>query len=230
MNFNPSAPGAIPAPAPVHSDGPPPDAVVAMAEAHLRELGEMRAIGMRHLRNTEDDTPRDGKPLPSKASQWAAFNAMSKAVRQIMALEQEIIGLRDKRIQTARTDWMKRKADTVRQSVIRSIDKAHPQLARPRREGLLNDLFSDYRAFANGNIRDLIEEICKTLGITPDLTLWDEPQPASDIALPEGPKWVVPANGEKPYTVVTTPSGMRKRVEYDSPHIERHANGPPEAG
>jgi hypothetical protein len=101
---------------------------------------------------------------------------------------------------------------------------------RPKRERLLADLFSDYRDFAKGNVRDLIADICKTLGIAADLSLWDEPQSEADITLPEGLKWVMPANGEKPYTVVTNPDGIRWHMEFDSPHVERRINSPPQPG
>ncbi len=230
MPLDRTIPGAIPVPPPIHSDGPHADPQVALAEAHLRELAEMRAIGMRHLRDTEVDHKRDGRDPPSKAAQMRAYDSISKSIRQIMALEQEIIGLREKRVRFVTDAWARQKANTVKASVGRSLEKAKPQLGSPGRERLLADLFSDYRKFANGNIRDLIEDICKTLGITADLSLWDEPQPGADISLREGFEWVVPANGEKPYTVMTSSGGGRTRVPFDSDHIERHANGPPPSG
>jgi len=204
--------------------------MVALTEIHLRELAEMRAIGMRHLRDTEVEHKRDGRDPPSKIAQMKAYDAVGRSVRQIMALEQEIIGLREKRIQFVKNEWMKRKAGAVRASVERSIDKAKPDLDRPRRERLLADLFVDYRKFADGNIRDLIEGICKTLGITADLSLWDEPQPEADISLREGFKWVVPANGEKPYTILISSDGVRNRIPFDSVHIEGLASRPPGPG
>ena len=227
MPLDQTAPGAIPVLPPIHSDGPHADVQVALTEIHLRELAEMRAIGMRHLRDTEVEHKRDGRDPPSRAAQWKAYDALSKSVRQIMALEQEIIGLRDRRIRFVKTEWLKQKAGAVRASVERSVEKAKPEIDRRGRERLLADLFVDYRKFADGNIRDIIEGICKTLGITADLSLWDEPQPDADITLREGFKWVVPANGEKPYTVVTSPSGISTRLPFDSQHIERRANAPP---
>ena len=91
--------------------------MVALTEVHLRELAEMRAIGMRHLRDTEVEHKRDGRDPPSKAVQMRAFDSLSKSVRQIIALEQEIIGLREKRIRLVRAEWMKQKTGAVRDSV-----------------------------------------------------------------------------------------------------------------
>jgi hypothetical protein len=103
-------------------------------------------------------------------------------------------------------------------------------MQRLARERLLNDLFSDYNDYSRGNIRDLVAGICKTLGITADLSLWDEPQPGADIPLPAGYDRIIPANGDKPYTVVTIGAGFRKRMEFDSPHIAERGADPPKSG
>jgi len=179
MPLDQTAPGAIPASPPIHSDGPPADPQVALAENHLRQLAEMREIGMCHLRDTQAEDKRGGHDPQYKIAQKKAFDTISRSIRQIMALEQEIIGLRAKRVHVLNEEWMRQKAKTVRSSVERSIRKAKPQLDPPSRERLLGDLFRDYRKFADGNIREMIEDICKTLGITADLSLWDEPKPGS---------------------------------------------------
>ena len=98
-------------------------------------------------------------------------------------------------------------------------------MQRFQRERLLSDLFRDYNDYAHGNIRDIVAGICKTLGIEADLSLWDEPQPAIDIALPAGHDWIVPANGDKPYC---TPDRDRERPgTVRPPHIAGHGDDPP---
>jgi hypothetical protein len=214
----------------LNSDVPPmTDAQIALADVHLRQLAQMRDVGMRVVANAKADMPEGVKP-PSKNAMMGAYAQLTKAIRQIMALEEEIIGLREKRAAHLRFAWKKEKATAVRRSVDKSLAAAKPQMQRVARERLLNDLFSDYNDYSRGTIRDLVAGICKTLGIEADLSLWDEPQPGIDITLPAGHDWVVPANGDKPYTVVTTGAGFRKRMEFDSPHVAGHGDDPPKSG
>jgi hypothetical protein len=211
----------------LNSDAPPmTDAQIALADVHLRQLALMRDVGMRMVANAEADMPQGAKPQ-SKTALMSAYAQLTKAIRQIMALEEEIIGLREKRVALIGSRWKQEKAQTVRRSVEKSLTAAKPEMPRFTRERLLGDLFRDYDDYARGNIRDIVAGICQTLGIEADLSLWDEPQPAADIPLPAGYDWIIPANGDKPYTVVTTGSGFRKRMEFDSPHIVGHGGDPP---
>jgi hypothetical protein len=223
-------PGFKPLAGTVNSDTPPmTDAQIALADQHLRDLARLREIGIRLAADAEADVPH-GQKQPSKAAMMSAYAQLTKAIRQIMALEEEIIGLREKRVSHLRAKWKQEKAQTVRRSVEKSLTAAKPEMPRIARERLLSDLFRDYNDYSHGNIRDIVAGICKMLGIEADLSLWDEPQPGVDIELPAGLKWVVPANGDKPYTVVMTGAGYRKRMEFDSPHVERHLTDPPESG
>jgi hypothetical protein len=196
-----------------------------MTELQLAQLARMRDMGMAQLEDL--DAERD-KPVEKRMSVTAriqAFDKASRAVRQIMAFEQETIGLREKRARLVETERAVERQSTVRQSVEKSLIVAKPQLERHPRERLLADLFSDYRKFSTGSIPELIESICKDLGIPADLTLWEEPK-YDDIALPAGFDWVVPVNGDKPYTVVDTPGGIRVRRPFDSPLFNRHGDPP----
>jgi hypothetical protein len=214
----------------LNSDVPPmTDAQIALADLHLRQLALMRDVGMRLVVNVEADVPQGAKP-PSKNAMMSGYAQLTKAIRQIMALEEEIIGLREKRVAHLGAAWKQEKAKTVRRSVEKSLTAAKPEMPRFTRERLLGDLFRDYNDYTRGSIRDIVAGICKTLGIEADLSLWDEPQPAADIPLPAGYDWIIPANGDKPYTVVTTGAGFRKRMEFDSPHIVGHGDDPPQSG
>src|SRR5471030_1011734 len=122
----------------------------------------------------------------------SAYAQLTKAIRQIMALEEEIIGLREKRVSHLRAKWKTEKAATVRRSVDKSLTAAKPEMQRVARERLLADLFRDYNDYSRGSIRDIVAGICKTLGIEADLSLWDEPQPGADIKLPAGHDWIIP--------------------------------------
>jgi hypothetical protein len=222
-----TAPSFTPLAGTLNSDVPPmTDAQIALADVHLRQLAQLRDIGMRMAADAEADMPQGAKP-PSKTAMMSAYAQLTKAIRQIMALEEEIIGLREKRVAHLRSSWKQEKRETVRRSVEKSLAAAKPEMQRFTRERLLGDLFRDYDDYTRGSIRDIVAGICKTLGIQADLSLWDEPQPAADITLPAGHDWIVPANGDKPYTVVTTGAGFRKRMEFDSPHIAGHGDDPP---
>jgi hypothetical protein len=206
---------------------PMTDAQIALADQHLRDLARLREIGMRMAADAEADVPQ-GQKQPSKNAMMSAYALLTKAIRQIMALEEEIIGLREKRVAHLRSQWKKEKTETVRRSVDKSLTAAKPDMPRIARERLLGDLFRDYNDYGHGTIRDRIAAICKTLGIEADLSLWDEPQPAIDIALPAGHDWIIPANGDKPYTVRHVEGGIRVRVPFDSPHIVDDGDDPPD--
>lgn len=158
----------------LNSDVPPmTDAQIALADVHLRRLAQMHDVGMRIVANAEADMPKGVKP--SKNAMMSAYAQLTKAICQIMVLEEEIIGLREERAAHLRFAWKKEKTQAVRRSVGKSLTAAKPQMQRLARERLLNDLFSDYNDYSRGNIRDLVAGICKTLGIEADLSLWDEP-------------------------------------------------------
>lgn len=202
-----------------------PDQQVRLTELQLAHLARMRDMGMALLEDLEEE--RD-KPIEKRASITAraqSFDKISTAIRKIMALEQETIGLREKRVRLVETTRAVDRQSEVRRSVEKSLTTAKPQLDRQPRERLLGDLFSDYRKFSTGSIPELIESICKDLGIPADLTLWEEPK-YDDIALPAGFEWVVPVNGDKPYTVVDTPGGIRVRRPFDSPLFDHHGDPP----
>jgi len=211
----------------VNSDVPPmTDAQIALADHHLRDLAKLREIGMRMAAGAEADMPQGQKP-PSKNAMMSAYALLTKAIRQIMALEQETIRLREKRVSHLHAAWKQEKRQTIRRSVDKSLIAAKPEMPRHARERLLGDLFVDYNDYARGSIRDIVAGICKTLGIEADLSLWDEPQPGVDIELAAGLKWIVPANGDKPYTVRHVEGGIRVRVPFDSPHIADDGDDPP---
>ena len=203
------------------------DVQVALAELQLLQLSELREIGMSRARAL--DGRHANEKLPPAVQAGHAFAAVAKAIRQIMALEQETIGLRDKRIAKLRVERGKENKVTVKRSVERSLRAGRPDEKPEKRERLLADLFDyrDRRDYLNGNPRDIVADICKALGVEADLSLWDEPA-AEDIHLPAGHDWVVPANGEKPYTTEFCEAGLRVRLPFDSPHLAPKGGAPPD--
>jgi hypothetical protein len=206
---------------------PAPDLQVRLTDLQLAHLARLRDFGMTLLDDLEEERDKPVEKRASVASRAQSFDKISRAIRQIIALEQETVGLREKRVRLVETERAVERRATVQRSVDRSLAATKPQLDRRGRERLLGDLFIDYKKFATGSIPELIESICKDLGIPADLTLWEEPK-YEDIALPAGFDWVVPVNGDKPYTVVDTPGGIRVRQPFDSPHLDRHGGDPPD--
>jgi hypothetical protein len=206
---------------------PATDRDVRMTELQLAHLARLRDFGMGLLDEMEEERDKPVEKRPSAAVRAQSFDKISRAIRQIIALEQETVGLREKRARLVETERVVERRATVERSVDRSLETAKPQLGNKGRERLLSDLFVDYKKFATGSIPELIESICKDLGIPADLTLWEEPK-YEDIALPAGFDWVVPVNGDKPYTVVDTPGGIKIRRPFDSPLFNGHSGDPPD--
>jgi hypothetical protein len=163
---------------------PATDAEVRMTELQLMHLARMRDFGMGLLDDLEEERDKPIEKRASVASRAQSFDKISRAIRQIIALEQETVGLREKRVRLVDTERAVARRAEVQRSVEKSLTAAKPQLDRQPRERLLADLFVDYRKFATGSIPELIESICKDLGIPADLTLWEEPR-HEDIALPD---------------------------------------------
>lgn len=205
-------------------DGPGDDVQVAMADRHLKQLAALREIGYGMVEELRDIQTQGKDALAIR--KVAAFDKLTRAIRQLMALEQEIVGLREKRKNKLMFLWRQDKQDIVRRSVERSLIKGKPQLAPLARERLLADLFLG-ETDLKGTIRDIVIRICATLGVEADLSLWEEPQP-EDITLPKGRDWVVPANGDKPYTLLTSAAGIRTRQPFDSPHLKKAGTDPPD--
>lgn len=181
---------------------------------------------MEQLENL-NDARRNAEGKRLNAVQVAnAIDRMTLAMRKIMALEQEVCGLREKRIAKVKSDLLRVKKTAVRQNVERSLAIAKPELAPQRREDLLRDLFSDYDSLSKGTVREVVAQICKDIGIPADLSLWEDPS-VIDVTLPAGHDWILPGNGDKPYTIMTNPMGQRMRMPFDSPQLARHGKDPP---
>jgi hypothetical protein len=204
------------------------DMQVALAELQLLQLAELREIGMSRARALDGRHADEKLPPPVQAGH--SFAAVAKAIRQIMALEQETIGLREKRVSRLRVERAAEAKVAVKRSVERSLRAGRPEDKPERRERLLADLFDyrDRRDYLSGNPREIVADICKTLGVEADLSLWDAQAAAEDVHLSAGHDWIVPANGEKPFTWWRSEDGGTVRMPFDSPHLEHRGGAPPD--
>jgi hypothetical protein len=225
-------------------DKPPGDTMLETLERQRKQLARLIDIGCQAV---EVLAPHflEAKNKQEATAKIAGFDRLTDAVRKLMALEQYTIGIRDKRFQFVRHHWLTARKtavqDTVRQALAEA--KADPaKLTLPKseaeakkRENLLGDLFRGYTLdrYGNGNMRDIVAGICETLGVTTDLSVWDSPieDPVpEDIVLPAGYDWIVPHNGDGPYTVVTKEDGKRVRMNFASVKKLKAGNDPPKTG
>jgi len=237
-----TTPHSIPFPgtAPIDPDqawrfnAPPQDDQLSVADRQLKQLSRLIEIGCRMAERLDPwSQQEDMKTSPHAKMQ--GFARLTDAIRKLMALEQYTSGIRDKRFKFVRGQWLEGRRKVVRQSVEQALVVSKPELEPRKRENLLGDLFRGYADLASlehGNLRDVVAGICETLGVTVDLSIWDEPAgtPApSDMILPAGHDWVVPQNGDRPYTVQTRADGQSIRVHYNGPEMERlkHGSDPP---
>jgi hypothetical protein len=202
-------------------DAPLSDDQLRLAERQLEQLARMADIVMERMEDLNDNPiTAEGKPL-DKLQVARTIERLTQAMRRIHALEQETIGLREKRVSKVKHDLLTVKKTAARQSVERSLATGKPDLPREKRERLLDDLFSDYRILSTGTVREVVAQICKDIGIAADLSLWEEPS-TIDIVLPAGLEWILPVNGDKPYTRVRNGAGQMMRMSFDSPHVPNH--------
>jgi hypothetical protein len=167
------------------------------AERHLRLLQELVEIGMDIARavRAEALAVADGDaaaPAPSRfgrSDPGLVFSRIARAVRQTIALEEQIAAGRDKaREEHARSRRnveqliFEQRQEDIREFVARAVeaDAAERKLPDEAVERLLDDLderledgaYDD--ALADGPIAELVERICRDLGIVPDWRIWDD--------------------------------------------------------
>jgi hypothetical protein len=212
-------------------NAPPTDDLLSFLERQQKQLARLTEIGCR-MADAFDPWSQNEDTKISAAARAAGFARLTDAIRKLMALEQYTSGIRDNRFKFVRRRWLEGREKAVRQSVEQALTVSKPEIEPKKRENLLGDLFRDYNVarFENGNLRNFVAEICETLGVTADLSIWDEPAapPApTDMVLPAGHSWIAPQNGDRPYTFKTRPDGKRIRIFWDAPELQNYGPDPP---
>jgi len=212
-------------------NAPPTDDLLSFLERQQKQLARLTEIGCR-MADAFDPWSQNEDTRISASARAAGFARLTDAIRKLIALEQYTAGIRDKRFKFVRGQWLSGRQTAVRQSVEQALTVSKPELEPRKRQNLLGDLFRDYNVarFENGNLRDFVAEICETLGVTADLSIWDEPAapPApTDMILPAGHDWIAPQNGDRPYTFKTRADGKRIRIFWDDPELENYGTDPP---
>jgi hypothetical protein len=151
--------------------------------AHLEELREMAMEVARGLRDRIVTPAEDANPAAARLA--AAFSDVATTVRRIMALEQEVAGLREQRRTGLRATLLSDRKDAVKRGVQAAVRSAvlheEPEIERHELRERLEDLidYEDYNDYDDadywrGTVGDVVARICLALGVETDPTLWDE--------------------------------------------------------
>jgi hypothetical protein len=151
------------------------DADLTAARRQLERLNEMSEIGMEMIRHLPKPGANDRSPSKTVGETALAYARLSRAIRQIYVLEQEIRGLREKR----RADILKQRARddlvAVRSGVSHAIRANRPDApgrdVRQAVERTLRD-YNDYNDYGRGTVAETVARICRDLGIETDMSLW----------------------------------------------------------
>ena len=167
--------------------------MLARMRGIVMEIGERvgrKAAGM--LLEREQDAFKNSDPILGAVR-------LTRSMLQIVAMEREIMGLREKHRQEARVKRASEKKVFVRRAVEDTVRKQRLDLDRFKVKNLLDDLFDDYADFDRGNPRETVIRICQELGIEPDLSIWPEAgAPAPAVAeRPDAPAADAPMAGHE---------------------------------
>jgi hypothetical protein len=172
-----------------------------LTELQLRDLAEMRAAGMDFIRDLKRQTlnPDDEKVRDPSA----AFARLSQAIRRIIALEQETMGLREKRKAHLHITQVREKKAAVYSEVRKAAKAAgKPDVERLPFERLLGDLFSDYNDYAKGSVAEIVSDLGRKLNVPFNAAVWEPGAKAAEKPAPETAKAV--AEKPKPSPVPTS--------------------------
>jgi hypothetical protein len=142
-------------------DSPMSDDQLSLLDRQQKQLARLVEIGCRMADRLDPWSQQEDMKATAQAK-MQSFARLTDAMRKLMALEEYVSGIRDKRFKFVRSHWMEGRGTAVRQSVEQALTVSKPDLERKKRENLLGDLFRDYniasvrgRALARLRRRDL---------------------------------------------------------------------------
>ena len=164
------------------SEPAPSDEAMRLMASQLETLARMRAIGENMMERVERKASglllEREQPAFRNCDPILALNRLSRSLLQIMAMEQEIMGLREKGRRDIREERAQKKRQLVRRAVRDAAVIQKPDLSPAHLRRLLKDVISDrnyYDDFIHGSPREIIAKICAQLGIeNPDLSIWPD--------------------------------------------------------
>ena len=179
---------------PPDSEAAPSDEAMRLMASQLETLARMRVIAENMMERVERKASglllEREQPAFKNCDPILALNRLSRSLLQIMAMEQEIMGLREKRRQDILAAPAERKRQLVRRAVRDAAVAQKPTIDRALLRTQIQSALKDcnyYDDFIRGSPREIIAKICAQLGIeTPDLSIWPDrdPEPAPEPETP----------------------------------------------
>lgn len=202
------------------------DAVLELAARQLEHLAELRGIGMALARSLKDQA--EAGAASGGGDPGLSFVRIARAVRQIIALETEISGLREKHLSRLSQLRLLERKQIVRRVVQDAVLAEEPDIDRDDMKSTLDDLFCDYEDYddgdsAPGSIAETVARICRMLNVRFDPELWRQTvdEVAAKSATRRGAAQPRPRRG--PYEIALT--DMMRR--FSGSQAGRHGPDPP---
>lgn len=161
----------------------------ALKTAQLLMLARMRTVAMeiaeRVGRKAAGLLLEREEPAFKQCDPVLSFSRISRSMLQIMAMEQEIMGLRETHRREIRAERKTEEQFAIRRAVGDAVRSQRLDLDREDVKALLDDIFDDYDDFDRGSPRETVARICEQLGIDdPDLSIWPEDEAGAEESGP----------------------------------------------
>jgi hypothetical protein len=163
--------------------------------AQMEDLARLRSVGV----EIAERVGRKASGLLMESERDAfrncdvvlSYTRLTRTIQQIIMQEQEILGLREKRVRQVRemradaeprvyvarpVDERKLVRGVVREMVVAQC----PELERDDLKIMLDDLFEDYDDFDRGTPAEIVARICTELGVAFDAGIWGTVEPPSE--------------------------------------------------
>ena len=145
------------------------DDMDALSDSDLECLGALRAVGMAIAEGVGRYVKGELSPEETQAFKGCdaalAFSRVARAVRQIIVLEQEVMGLREKH-------WLKDKPAAKEEAAERAepVHERVERLDRPERRERFDD-YNDYDDYFKGTPAEIIAQVRAELMALPSAAL-----------------------------------------------------------
>ena len=221
------------------TDETPDGDAAQLLTRRLAVLDELCAVGMAVVRELPKHAAVTGEDA-AVGEVGLTFSRVSRSIRQIIALEQELTGAKEDQKRYARNRLDRERKDAISRGVKRAIRNAErirdPKVDRDRlREGVEN-LFDDYDDYDDLDYRhcsvgEAISRICRELDIATDPVVWDDAGNTVSDEIYEARKAEAKAEAKRAKAARSNGDGAKadgtKSVFPDPPGVHHDEDEPP---